>query len=107
MTTKKGGRPATGYVKCRRNPKRGGRMQWYVQLTVANAKRTPFIELDPGIEQHDRAGALACARRLSDEARASGMVPESIKETVAEYASRWLEPARAASTASGTIAGDA
>lgn len=82
MTTAKGGRPATGYVKWRRG-------RWYAQITLKNGSR-PFVPLDKNILEHDRAGALACARRTSDHARLHGMVAEAVQSTVEEYSTRWL-----------------
>lgn len=88
MTTSKGGRPATGWVKWRKSATTG-RRHWHVRLTLTNGAR-PWVPLDPGIAHEDEAGARASARLVSDEARASGLVPDTVRETVSEYAMRWL-----------------
>src|ERR1700690_2924366 len=97
MTTSKGGRPATGWVKWRKG-------QWWTQITLSTGKRSPFIALHPDIPQHDRARAVACAKGVSDEARASGMVPDTVTETVEEYARRWAAARRTAGL--GCVDGD-
>ena len=89
MTTAKGGRPATGTLKWRRDPKQPGKpAHWHVRISLVNGER-PWVALDPTIPREDEARARAGAREVSDEARASGAVPASVKETVAEYAGRW------------------
>jgi hypothetical protein len=81
MKTSKGGRPATGWVKWRRG-------QWYVMLTLGNGER-PWVALDPNIPHEDVVGAKACAKLVSDEARAVGAVPKSTKETVGQWFGRF------------------
>lgn len=82
------GRPATGSVDWRRNP-RTGSMQWMVRLTLGDRSR-PWVELDPAIPEHDREGAIACAKVVSGGTRASTAVSVRTVETVTEYAKRWL-----------------
>jgi len=62
----------------------------HVRLTLVDGSR-PFVPLDPAIPREDVARAKACARDVSEEARHSGLVPEHVRETVAEYAARWLD----------------
>jgi len=89
MKTSKGGRPATGSIKWRRNAKTGV-IHWHAQISLADGSR-PWKPLDPRILETDRPGALAFAERLSDAMRARGMVADTVKETVDEYSQRWLE----------------
>jgi integrase len=84
-----GGRRPTGTIKWRHNPI-ARRMQWYARVTLKSGSR-PWVELDPSIPEHDEEGARRCALDVSLEARHSGVVPTHVKETVAEYAKRWLE----------------
>lgn len=91
MTTRKGGRTATGTVDWRPNPKREGKLQWMVRLTLPGNKRSPWIELPESIPESDRPQAEASARQVSDEARANGAIPDATKETVSEYAKRWCK----------------
>ena len=77
------GRPATGYVKWRRNPKTGA-THWHAQVTLKDGSR-PWVPLDPSIPRDDEAGAKACALRVSDEARLRGIIPDSVRETVGEW----------------------
>ncbi len=88
MTTNRGGRPATGWVKWRKNAETK-RPHWHVRLTLVGGERR-WAPLDPAIAQDDEAGARAAGRLVSDEARASGLVPDTVRETVSEYAKRWL-----------------
>lgn len=87
-TTSKGGRPATGTVKWRRNKKTGA-MQWHARITLPDGSR-PWAALDPRITREDVEGAKACARLTSTHCREAGAVSEGIVETVEEYAKRWL-----------------
>jgi len=82
-------RPATGTVKWRRNPTTQ-RYHWHARITLSNGTR-PWVELDPSIAEDDTAGARRCAVVVSEQARRSGMVATHVKETVAEYAKRWLD----------------
>jgi integrase len=81
-------RPATGTVKWRRNVD-AGRMQWFARLTLASGAR-PWVDLDPSIAEDDVAGAKRCALIASEQARRDGVVQAHVKETVREYAKRWL-----------------
>ncbi len=83
------GRPATGWVKWRRNAKTRA-MQWHVNVTLRDGSRT-WIALDPDLTKDNEAGARACAKLVSDEARERGMILESTIETVEEYAKKWCE----------------
>ena len=83
-------RPATGWIRWRRN-KKTGVVHWHVQLTLKDGTRSPWVPLDPSIPESDRARAQACATTVSDDARERGFVSDEVKETVAEYAKRWLE----------------
>lgn len=90
MTTAKGGRPATGSIGWRRNVKTGV-MQWHARITLADGSRSRPIPLDPSIPEDDREHAKTCARDVSARWRARGGVREEVRETVDEYAKRWLE----------------
>lgn len=83
-------RPATGWVRWRRN-KKTGRVHWHAQLTLKNGERSEWVALDPEIPEHDKLRAKACARLVSDEAREAGVIPDTVTETVAEYAERWCK----------------
>ncbi len=85
----RGGRPATGSLKWRHNRK--GEPQWFARITLPNGKRSPWIALDPNIPEGDPDRARSCAKIVSDEARAGGAAPKAVRETVAEYARRWLD----------------
>jgi integrase len=87
MTTKKGGRPATGSIKWRRNAQTG-RMHWHAQITLADGSR-PFAPLDPKIPREDVARAKVCALLVSEEARRIGAVPDTVRETCAEWFDRF------------------
>ncbi len=87
MTSAKGGRPATGSIKWRRNAKTGV-IHWHAQISLVDGSR-PWKPLDPRILETDRPGALAFAKRLSDAMRARGRVADTVKETVEDYAKRW------------------
>ncbi len=87
-TRRKGGRPATGSLSWRRNP-RTGALQWYAQITLADGSR-PLVELDPTITEADRAAARACALVVSQQARSRASVSVRNLETLSEYAGRWL-----------------
>jgi hypothetical protein len=69
VTTSKGGRPATGAVEWRRNPKTGAR-QWFARLSLADGSR-PFVELDPTIPHDDQIAARECAKLVSGHAISS------------------------------------
>jgi integrase len=84
-----GGRPATGSVKWRRHAKPPHRLQWHARITLADGSR-PWIALDPSIAADDVAGARRCAAETSADFREHGHVRDSVRETVAEYAARWL-----------------
>jgi integrase len=78
----KGGRPATGTVEWKRG-------RWWARVTLADGKR-PLVPLDPAIPREDETRARACAAVVSAEARAIGGVSVVVRETVAEYSTRWL-----------------
>ena len=93
MTTHRGGRPATGTVKWRKN--RAGKEQWHVRLSLPGNKRSPWIALDPAIEHGTCCDVKTpkCEHRLQAEAGAlevarAGAVPVNV-ETMGEYAERW------------------
>jgi integrase len=89
MTSNRRGPTATGTIDWRRGP--GAREpHWHVRLSLANGKRSPWIALDPNIKEHDREGAKACAKLLSDEARAEGLV-HGDAETVGSWFKRFHE----------------
>lgn len=77
-----GGRPATGTVEWKRG-------QWWARVTLADGKR-PLVALDPSIPREDEARARACAAVVSAEARAIGGVSALVRETIAEFTTRWL-----------------
>ena len=85
----KGGRPATGSIKWRRNAKTG-EMQWHAQITFKDGSR-PFAPLDPTIPETDVEGARRCARETSWYARKHGAVVDRSRETVAHFAGRWCK----------------
>jgi integrase len=58
-------------------------------VTLADGKR-PLVPLDPTIPHEDEARARACAAVVSAEARAIGGVSVLVRETVAEFTTRWL-----------------
>src|ERR1019366_1731745 len=70
---KKRGPEAIGTIDWHNNPKTG-KPQWFPRLSLVTGKRSPSIPLDPAIEEHDREGAKAGARVLSDRAREAGLV---------------------------------
>lgn len=78
MTTK--GRPATGYLEWRNNPKTG-KSQWFAQISMPDGRR-PFEALDPAIPEHDRQGAQACATDLVANVRAIGGMAVAGRERV-------------------------
>lgn len=80
-------RPAVGWIKWKRNGKTGA-THWHVCITLADGSR-PWVPLDPGIPESDQVRARACAKLVSDEARASGLVPESTRETWTEWFGRF------------------
>ena len=83
-------RPATGTVKWRLNPITR-RPQWMVRLTLDDGGRSPWLELDGRIPEDDEAGARRAATTYSQAYRASGgLVKQAVKETVSEYATKWL-----------------
>ncbi|MGA2451637.1 MAG: hypothetical protein ABTD50_23520 [Polyangiaceae bacterium] len=88
MTTAKGGRPATGAVKWTKDKARLER--WHGRVTMPDGKRQ-FVPLDPAIPRTDEARARACAVQTAEFFRTAGVVKAEVKETVAEYAGRWLD----------------
>jgi integrase len=56
-------------------------------LTLGDSR--PWVALDPSIPREDVVGAKACAKLVSEEARALGAVPKSTKETVREWFGRF------------------
>lgn len=80
-------RPAIGWIKWRRNAKTGAK-HWHVCITLADGSR-PWVPLDPSIPETDVVRARACAKLVSDEARASGLVPEATRETWKEWFGRF------------------
>jgi integrase len=102
MTTSKGGQTLRGSVKWLRNKKRPGTFCWHARFTKPDRTRTRFVPIDPRI-QHDTCcdtrsptpcehvrQARAAARVHAEEVRLSGGVANSVKETVHNYAKRWL-----------------
>lgn len=83
-------RPATGTTKWRKNSITG-RHQWFCRLTMDDGGRSPWIELPESIAEEDVAGARRAACQYSEDARRTGLVKASVKETVSEYATRWLK----------------
>ena len=81
---RKGGRPATGSVEWSEEL-----ACWTVRVTVAGKRMAP-IEM-PGIPREDEERAKYMGRVTSKRCRALGAVPETSRETVNEYATRWLE----------------
>ena len=57
MTKKRGPEPV-GTIDWHYNPKIG-KPQWFARVSLVNGKRSPWIPLDPAIEEHDREGAKA------------------------------------------------
>ncbi len=88
MTTAKGGRPATGAVKWTKD--KAGLERWHGRVTMPDGKRQ-FVPLDPAIPRTDEARARACAVQTAEFFRNAGVVKKDVKETVAEYAGRWLD----------------
>jgi integrase len=88
MKTPKTGRPASGQVKWLRNVKTGA-FCWHARFTL-NGKRTKFAPLDRRIAEHDLEGARECARLAYEFLQRGGAVSDVVRETVAEYAQRWL-----------------
>jgi integrase len=88
MKTPKTGRPASGQVKWLRNVKTGA-FCWHARFTL-NGKRTKFAPLDRRIAEHDLEGARECARLAYEFLQRGGAVSDVVRETVAEYAERWL-----------------
>lgn len=90
MTTtiprKKGGRPATGSIEWRSG-------QWWARVSLGDKTR-PLIPLDPSIPREDRARARECAALVSERARLKRGVSSTVRETVAEYAKRWVDDRR-------------
>ncbi len=83
-------RPATGTIKWRRHKEPPHIMCWHVRVSLSTGLR-PWVPLDPSIAQDDVAGAKRSAEAVSAWARAQGFIAGSVKETVSEYAKRWLE----------------
>jgi integrase len=92
MTTSKGGRKATGSVRVLRH-KLTGLKCWHGRFTLADGSRTDFRALDrePPIPLTDRPAAEAYAAEVATIVVRDGIVPEHVKETVGEYAARWLD----------------
>jgi hypothetical protein len=88
MTTR--GRPSTGNIKWRKN-KRTGKPQWHARFTLPNGTRTPYEPLDSRILREDVEGARAAATLVNNRVRETGLVPQSVPETVEEYADRWCK----------------
>jgi len=61
-----------------------------VRCTTPNGDRSPFIELPPHLGTEQKAEARAAAVAVSAIIRGGGAVRDTITETVAEYAARWL-----------------
>jgi integrase len=76
-------------VKWQRNPKTGA-FCWHARFTL-NGKRTKFTPLDPKIPEADKARAQECARSAWAFLSEGGAVSQAAKETVGEYATRWLQ----------------
>ena len=90
MTTSKGGRPATGSIRWRFNPDPDVRkFQWFGRVKKADGSR-PWAPLDPSILEHEEERARASAVETAAWFRDNPHVDAGIKETVAEYANRWL-----------------
>ena len=89
---KKGGRPATGSVDWSES-----HGCWVVRVTMPDGSRQP-VKM-PGIPKEERERALYLGKVTSKRVRQLGAVPEAARETVNEYAARWLE-ARAGRVAS-------
>ena len=87
------GRPASGQVKWLRNVKTGA-FCWHARFTL-NGRRTKFAPLDRRIAENDVEGARECARLAYDFIRHGGAVSDVSRETVGEYAQRWLRSRRA------------
>ena len=85
----KTGRPASGQVDWRRNPKTGF-FCWFGRFTI-NGKRTPFRPL-PGctLREDQREEAKGYAAK-GYAAHLAGTAPKSTRETVSEYVTRWLK----------------
>ena len=94
MTTTKGGRPATGSVKWRFNPKRkiGGKLspgfQWFGRIKKPDGSR-PFAPLDPTIGPHEEERARQCAVDTAKYIRENPHADEAIKETSDEWVKRF------------------
>ncbi len=86
-----GGRPATGSIEggWRRN-KRTGIVHWHARVTMPDGRRE-WVPLDRRILETDVEGARRCAVVAATYARDHGAVAESVRETVGEYAKRWLK----------------
>jgi hypothetical protein len=65
-------------------------MQWMVRCTTPNGDRSPLIELPPHLTESQRTEARAAAVPVSAIVRGGGLVADTVTETVAEYAARWL-----------------
>jgi integrase len=89
LESRRGGRPAKGCVKWRRNAKTG-RRHWHVRLTLADGSR-PWVALDPAILEDEKAAAEACGKVVSDEARVSGLLPDTVKESADEWFKRFYD----------------
>jgi integrase len=87
------GRPASGQVKWLRNVKTGA-FCWHARFTL-NGRRTKFAPLDRRIPEHDVEGARECARLAYDFLRHGGAVSDVARETVGEYAQRWIRSRKA------------
>jgi integrase len=67
----------------------GRQWRWHARISLTDGSR-PLVPLDPDIPHEDTAGAAECAATTSAYFRENGMAPDTTKETVAEYAARWL-----------------
>jgi integrase len=95
MTTSKGGRPASGSVKWRFNPRRlapdgtpDPGFQWWGRVQLADGSR-PWEPLDPTIGPDEEERARVCAVETARYFRENPHVGDGVKETVGEYAKRW------------------
>ena len=92
VTTSKGGKPATGCVRWRFNPKRedpetgkpAPGFQWFGRVKKANGDR-PFVELDPRIPAGDEAAAKVCAVETAKWFRDNPTVSDAAGETVGKW----------------------
>jgi integrase len=96
MTTRQGGRPATGSIRWRLNqkhvdPATGAIVptwMWFGRVELADGSR-PFVPLDPNIPAHDEERARACAITTRQWFRANPQGDATIRETIAEWFGRF------------------